>query len=176
MVELFNRTLILTPHCDDETIGCGGLIHKLHRTNPSSEIYILVFARDRSFSTSDSRYVSIEERSHEMKAALKKLGGNIKVDFLPESEAPQTAGNLTAFLTIQEGCDKFCSFCVVPYTRGAENSRPVASVMAEARRMVAGGVRDISLLGQNVNAYHGVGPDGDIWGLGSQPTVSITIG
>lgn len=80
-----------------------------------------------------------------------------KFDFLPESEAPQTPGNLTAFLTIQEGCDKFCSFCVVPYTRGAESSRPVASVLAEARRMVASGVREISLLGQNVNAYHGEG-------------------
>ncbi|MBC3804229.1 hypothetical protein GH808_07250 [Acetobacterium fimetarium] len=86
MVELFNRTLILTPHCDDETIGCGGLIHKLHRTNPSSEIFIVVVARDKSFSTSVSRYVSIEERTDEMKNALLKLGGNIKVEFLSESE------------------------------------------------------------------------------------------
>ncbi|EHH69409.1 (dimethylallyl)adenosine tRNA methylthiotransferase [Gluconobacter morbifer G707] len=78
-----------------------------------------------------------------------------KFDFLPEQAAPQSQGNLTAFLTIQEGCDKFCSFCVVPYTRGAETSRPVQSVLAEARRMVDSGVREISLLGQNVNAYHG---------------------
>ncbi|MEM9901467.1 MAG: tRNA (N6-isopentenyl adenosine(37)-C2)-methylthiotransferase MiaB [Pseudomonadota bacterium] len=60
-----------------------------------------------------------------------------------------------AFLTVQEGCDKFCAFCVVPYTRGAETSRPVALVLAEAERMVAEGVREITLLGQNVNAYHG---------------------
>jgi len=86
MVELFNRTLILTPHCDDETIGCGGLIHKLHRTNPSSEIFIVVIARDKSYSTSINRYVSIEERTDEMKNALLKLGGNIKVEFLSESE------------------------------------------------------------------------------------------
>ena len=80
-----------------------------------------------------------------------------KFDFLPEAAAPQ---GLTAFLTIQEGCDKFCSFCVVPYTRGAEASRPAASVIAEARRLVASGARELTLLGQNVNAWHGEGPDG----------------
>jgi tRNA-2-methylthio-N6-dimethylallyladenosine synthase len=70
-----------------------------------------------------------------------------------------------ANLTIQEGCDKFCSFCVVPYTRGAEVSRPAASIIAEARRMVAKGTREIALLGQNVNAYHGAGLDGANWTL-----------
>ncbi len=83
-----------------------------------------------------------------------------KFDHLPEAAAPQTAHGLTAFLSIQEGCDKFCSFCVVPYTRGAEASRPAAAVLAEARRMVEAGVREITLLGQNVNAWHGAGPDG----------------
>ncbi|MBA4324659.1 MAG: tRNA (N6-isopentenyl adenosine(37)-C2)-methylthiotransferase MiaB [Rhodobacter sp.] len=70
----------------------------------------------------------------------------------------------TAFLTAQEGCDKFCAFCVVPYTRGAEVSRPVARLLDEARGLVAQGVREITLLGQNVNAYHGAGPGGT-WGL-----------
>ncbi len=65
-----------------------------------------------------------------------------------------------AFLTVQEGCDKFCSFCVVPFTRGAETSRPVAAILAEARAMVDAGIREIMLLGQNVNAYHGAGVDG----------------
>jgi tRNA-2-methylthio-N6-dimethylallyladenosine synthase len=69
-------------------------------------------------------------------------------------------GAPTAFLTVQEGCDKFCTFCVVPYTRGAEYSRSVADVEAEALRLVERGVREITLLGQNVNAYHGLGPDG----------------
>jgi tRNA-2-methylthio-N6-dimethylallyladenosine synthase len=86
-----------------------------------------------------------------------------KFDHLPEEAAPQ---GISAFLTVQEGCDRFCSFCVVPYTRGAEQSRPVAAVLAEARRLVARGAREITLLGQNVNAYHGVGPDQREWGLG----------
>jgi tRNA-2-methylthio-N6-dimethylallyladenosine synthase len=70
-----------------------------------------------------------------------------------------------AFLTVQEGCDKFCTFCVVPYTRGAEFSRPVADLEAEARRLGRSGVRELTLLGQNVNAYHGDGPDGRSWSL-----------
>ncbi len=86
-----------------------------------------------------------------------------KFDHLPEAAAPQ---GVTAFLTVQEGCDKFCSFCVVPYTRGAEQSRPVAGIVAEAERLVAQGAREITVLGQNVNAWHGTGPDGEAWGLG----------
>ena len=86
-----------------------------------------------------------------------------KFDFLPDAAAPQ---GVTAFLTIQEGCDKFCSFCVVPYTRGAEASRPEIAVIAEARRMVAQGAREITLLGQNVNAWHGEGQDGKTSSLG----------
>ena len=71
----------------------------------------------------------------------------------------------SAFLTVQEGCDKFCAFCVVPYTRGAESSRPVLQVVDEAKHLVDSGVREITLLGQNVNAYHGEGSDGKEWSL-----------
>jgi tRNA-2-methylthio-N6-dimethylallyladenosine synthase len=71
----------------------------------------------------------------------------------------------TAFLTVQEGCDKFCTFCVVPYTRGAEFSRPTKAILEEARRLAGFGVREVTLLGQNVNAYRGDGPDGREWSL-----------
>ena len=112
-------------------------------------------------------------RLPEMVARASRSGGSgvldtefpaeAKFDFLPEStQAP----GVSAFLSVQEGCDKFCTFCVVPYTRGAEYSRPAASVLAEARRMAAGGAREVILLGQNVNAYHGEAPDGGVWGLG----------
>ena len=90
-----------------------------------------------------------------------------KFEHLPAPEKARTrARGVTAFLTVQEGCDKFCTFCVVPYTRGSEVSRPVSQIVAEAERLVEGGVREITLIGQNVNAWHGLGPDGDEWGLG----------
>ncbi len=108
----------------------------------------------------------------EMVARVTRAAGSVlntdfpaesKFDFLPEEEGAQ---GVAAFLAVQEGCDKFCTFCVVPYTRGAEFSRPAAQVLAEARRMVAAGTAEITLLGQNVNAWHGDGPDGSSWGLG----------
>jgi tRNA-2-methylthio-N6-dimethylallyladenosine synthase len=82
------------------------------------------------------------------------------------SRAAIRARGTSAFLTVQEGCDKFCTFCVVPYTRGAEVSRPVDKIVAEAARLADAGVREITLIGQNVNAYHGQGPDGRPWPLG----------
>jgi tRNA-2-methylthio-N6-dimethylallyladenosine synthase len=95
----------------------------------------------------------------------------LDTDFPPESKFDRLPEELTAppgisaFLTVQEGCDKFCTFCVVPYTRGAEASRPVAAVVAEARRLVDAGARELTLLGQNVNAYRGEGSDGRPWSL-----------
>jgi tRNA-2-methylthio-N6-dimethylallyladenosine synthase len=110
-------------------------------------------------------------RLPEMIAKIARSGGHAletdfpaleKFDILPKESS---ASGVTAFLTVQEGCDKFCTFCVVPYTRGAEYSRPVAQIEDEARRLVARGVREITLLGQNVNAYSGEGPDGKDWSL-----------
>jgi tRNA-2-methylthio-N6-dimethylallyladenosine synthase len=102
--------------------------------------------------------------------ATRAAGTVIETDFPVESKfdhlPAHTSSPITAFLSIQEGCDKFCSFCVVPYTRGAEFSRPAAAVIAEARNLVAAGAREITLLGQNVNAWHGDAPDGGVWSLG----------
>jgi tRNA-2-methylthio-N6-dimethylallyladenosine synthase len=90
-----------------------------------------------------------------------------KFEHLPVATKQTTRSRgVTAFLTVQEGCDKFCTFCVVPYTRGSEISRPVAQIVAEAERLAEAGVREVTLLGQNVNAWHGEGPDGSEWGLG----------
>ena len=90
-----------------------------------------------------------------------------KFEHLPAPSRREVAKRgVTAFLTVQEGCDKFCTFCVVPYTRGSEISRPVSQIVAEAERLAAAGVREVTLLGQNVNAWHGEGPDGSEWGLG----------
>ena len=95
----------------------------------------------------------------------------IDIDFPKEDKFSVLQGARTAqrgpsaFLTVQEGCDKFCAFCVVPYTRGAESSRPVSLVIDEAKYLVESGVKEITLLGQNVNAYHGAGLDGRDWSL-----------
>ena len=95
--------------------------------------------------------------------------GILDTDFPPEAKFDSlpavSSKSAAAFLTVQEGCDKFCTFCVVPYTRGAEYSRPVAAVLDEARGLAAGGCVEVTLLGQNVNAYHGAGPDGAPWSL-----------
>ena len=85
-----------------------------------------------------------------------------KFDSLP---TPTRTDGPAAFLTVQEGCDKFCTFCVVPYTRGAEFSRPAASILDEAKALADLGVRELTLLGQNVNAYHGQSPTGGDWTL-----------
>jgi tRNA-2-methylthio-N6-dimethylallyladenosine synthase len=108
----------------------------------------------------------------EMIARVTRGAGQIlNTEFPPESKfdslpIESVTTDISAFLSVQEGCDKFCAFCVVPYTRGAEYSRSVTSILSEARRIVKNGAREITLLGQNVNGFHGEGPDGKIWSLG----------
>ncbi|MEP1611978.1 MAG: tRNA (N6-isopentenyl adenosine(37)-C2)-methylthiotransferase MiaB [Roseobacter sp.] len=117
-------------------------------------------------------------RLPKMEARLREGKTALDTDFPEEDKfeklksRPKAKRAPSAFLTVQEGCDKFCAFCVVPYTRGAEVSRPVSRVLEEAHNLVERGVREITLLGQNVNAYHGAGADGSektlaelIWAL-----------
>jgi tRNA-2-methylthio-N6-dimethylallyladenosine synthase len=104
-------------------------------------------------------------------ARAQSTGRSVVETHFPEqdkfSQLPiaRTAKTTTAFLTVQEGCDKFCTFCVVPYTRGMEYSRTVSELTREAEKLAEQGVRELTLLGQNVNAYHGEGPDGTPWSL-----------
>ncbi len=110
-------------------------------------------------------------RLPQMEAKVRAGGTALDTDFPADDKfdtlrhRPKAARGPTAFLTVQEGCDKFCAFCVVPYTRGAEVSRPASRILEEARNLVERGVREITLLGQNVNAYHGAGEDGGDWTL-----------
>ncbi|RXX12176.1 tRNA (N6-isopentenyl adenosine(37)-C2)-methylthiotransferase MiaB, partial [Brucella canis] len=115
---------------------------------------------------------------HRLPNALARVRGGEKVvetdyaiedkfEHLPAPRREETRKRgVSAFLTVQEGCDKFCTFCVVPYTRGSEVSRSVKQIVAEAERLADSGVRELTLLGQNVNAWHGEGEDGREWGLG----------
>ncbi len=110
---------------------------------------------------------------HELPEMLMKATGErvVNTDFPAEDKFDKLPGEHksqgpAAFLSVQEGCDKFCTFCVVPYTRGAEYSRPVQAILNEAKAMVDNGTKEITLLGQNVNAYHGDGKDGKTTSLG----------
>ncbi|MEM6578175.1 MAG: tRNA (N6-isopentenyl adenosine(37)-C2)-methylthiotransferase MiaB [Pseudomonadota bacterium] len=110
------------------------------------------------------RLPELEARAREGKKAL-DTDFPVEDKFEALKKRPKARRAPAAFLTVQEGCDKFCAFCVVPYTRGAESSRPADRVLEEARGLVERGVREVTLLGQNVNAYHGEGPDGRDWSL-----------
>ena len=111
---------------------------------------------------------SYQRLPHMLSGKSDPLATDFAVDEKFEHLAKRRAANgPTAFVTVQEGCDKFCSFCVVPYTRGAEHSRSAEEIIAEVRALVRHGVREVTLLGQNVNAWAAQGPDGEAeWGLG----------
>ena len=124
---------------------------------------------------------------HRLPEALKRVRGGERVieteyavedkfEHLPVAEkATLRSRGVTAFLTVQEGCDKFCTFCVVPYTRGSEVSRPLAQIVDEAKKLAEAGVRELTLLGQNVNAWHGTDAAGNAIGLGELITAIAEI-
>jgi len=111
---------------------------------------------------------------HRLPELLERAGRAVDTEFplddkfehlaSPAAAATRARG-VTSFVTVQEGCDKFCTFCVVPYTRGAESSRPASKIIDEVKILAEAGVREVTLIGQNVNAYHGEGPDGRPWSL-----------
>ncbi|MDA9478316.1 (dimethylallyl)adenosine tRNA methylthiotransferase [Bradyrhizobium sp. CCBAU 65884] len=109
----------------------------------------------------------LKRAGNEGRAIETEFPAQDKFGFLaqPKPDAIRARG-ISAFVTVQEGCDKFCTFCVVPYTRGSEVSRPVAKIVDDVKRLADNGVRELTLIGQNVNAYHGDGPDGKTWPLG----------
>ncbi len=127
-----------------------------------------IFARASAVSivVGPQSYHRLPALVHEAEAGTRTIDidfpAKSKFEALPERPQPAAPA---AFLTVQEGCDKFCTFCVVPYTRGAEFSRPPSQVLGEARRMAQAGVKELTLLGQNVNAYHGEAEDGSVWSL-----------
>ena len=109
----------------------------------------------------------LERARREGRAIETEFPAADKFGFLPAPKPDAIrARGISAFVTVQEGCDKFCTFCVVPYTRGAETSRKVVKIIDDVKRLTDSGVREITLIGQNVNAYHGEGPDGRSWPLG----------
>jgi tRNA-2-methylthio-N6-dimethylallyladenosine synthase len=109
----------------------------------------------------------LDRAAREGKLVDTEFAAESKFDALePAGRAAIRRRGVSAFVTVQEGCDKFCTFCVVPYTRGAEVSRPVEKILAEVGHLARAGVREVTLIGQNVDAYHGEGPDGRAWTLG----------
>src|ERR1700760_2480192 len=106
----------------------------------------------------------LERARHDGRAIETEFPAEDKFGFLPQPKPDAIrARGISAFVTVQEGCDKFCTFCVVPYTRGAEVSRPVETIVDDVKRLTEAGVRELTLIGQNVNAYHGEGGDGKNW-------------
>ncbi len=109
----------------------------------------------------------LQRATHEGRAIETEFPAEDKFVYLPQPKPDAIrARGISAFVTVQEGCDKFCTFCVVPYTRGTEVSRPVARIVDDVKRLADNGVREITVIGQNVNAYHGEGVDGRSWTLG----------
>lgn len=175
------NTCHIREHAEDKVFSELGRLRLLKEERPGQGLIIAVAGcvaqAEGEEILSRAPYVDIVlgpqtyHRLPEMVAQASRAGQRVletdfpaepKFDHLP---APSAQGP-SAFLSVQEGCDKFCSFCVVPYTRGAEYSRSVSAVVAEATGLADQGVREITLLGQNVNGYHGEGPGGEGWGLG----------
>jgi tRNA-2-methylthio-N6-dimethylallyladenosine synthase len=148
---------------DDTTIVVAGCVaqaegREIQRRQPAVDLVV----GPQSY----HRLPELLEKAKTVRAVDTEFPAEDKFTRLPAPAANRIrARGVTAFVTVQEGCDKFCAFCVVPYTRGAEVSRPVSGILDEVRRLGEAGVREVTLIGQNVNAYHGVGPEGRDWRL-----------
>src|SRR5262249_5761857 len=158
-------------HGRDLTIAVAGCVaqaegEEIVRRQPAVDIVV----GPQAYHRLPQLLAETERRKAVLKAGKRLPGAGVRDTDFPDERmfdhlpSPQGVRAGSAFLSIQEGCDKFCTFCVVPYTRGAEYSRPAAAVLAEARQLVAAGAIEITLLGQNVNAYHGEAPSGSTGG------------
>lgn len=146
----------LKAHNPDLKIGVAGCVaqaegEEIMRRQPAVDLVV-----------GPQSYHRLPQMEQQVRAGAKALDTDFPEEdkFEELKDRPKAKRAPSAFLTVQEGCDKFCAFCVVPYTRGAEVSRPVARIIQEAKNLIERGVREITLLGQNVNAYHGAGTDG----------------
>ncbi len=177
------NTCHIREKASDKLFSELGRLHKLQRSQPDHPRIIgvagCVAQAEGDYILARAPYVDMVfgpqtyHRLPEMVVkALRRKGSIVDTEFPVESKfdhlPDETMGQgSSAFLSVQEGCDKFCTFCVVPYTRGAEYSRPVSAILCEAQRLIDSGAKEISLLGQNVNAYHGMAANGEIVGLGA---------
>lgn len=164
-LNLIKKGRTKTENCRDMLIAVGGCVGQAESAEITRQApYVNMVFGPQNYHRLPEMLAQLEHKVNgkRLKIVNTDFPVESKFDFLPTPDET----SVSAFLSIQEGCDKFCHFCVVPYTRGSEYSRPALKILEEAKRLVSIGAKEITLLGQNVNGYHGEGIDGKEWSLG----------